>query len=147
MTFAQAEESSAANWMWEELKSKLLDADEIWIFSSREALWGRLCGRAGYAVRRGGEIVGTVLTAMSSDCKKFTMSKSARQQTTRPFRAVTISPPSLADRPFPAHSHQGVASLRAVTVSIRAFVAPVTSIETRSGRSVRSSHSSCHTAS
>jgi hypothetical protein len=65
VTFAQVEESSAGNWMWEELKAKLLDGDEIWSFSSPEALWARLCGRAGYAVMRGGEIVGTVLTAMN----------------------------------------------------------------------------------
>lgn len=53
------------NVRWVEIRSSMLDGDELWQFCSPTDYWKALCGRAGYCVLRGDEIVDYVLTVMN----------------------------------------------------------------------------------
>lgn len=50
---------------WSRLKAAMQEGDELWEYSSPPDSWEHLCGRAGYAVVRGGEIVDDILTMMN----------------------------------------------------------------------------------
>lgn len=50
---------------WQKIISKLLVSDELWTFRNSDAEWRALCGRAGIAVVRDGDVVDLLLTEMS----------------------------------------------------------------------------------
>ena len=53
------------NAQWREFVAKMQDADELWTFSSGNESWAHLCGRAGIALVRDGEIVDSIITLMN----------------------------------------------------------------------------------
>ncbi|MDD5542003.1 MAG: hypothetical protein PHX83_02420 [Acidobacteriia bacterium] len=50
---------------WERFKSKIIDGDELWEFSSPPETWERLAGREGLSIVRHGEVIHSIVTAMS----------------------------------------------------------------------------------
>ena len=50
---------------WLRLKSQMEIGDEIWEFSSPEATWEHLAGRAGLSLVRKGKIVDSIVTTMN----------------------------------------------------------------------------------
>jgi hypothetical protein len=50
---------------WEELKSSMLNGDEIWTFASSADSWRHLAGRAGIALVRDGVPIKTIVTIMN----------------------------------------------------------------------------------
>jgi hypothetical protein len=53
------------NGEWRRLLAQMVDGDELWTFSSGEDSWEQLCGRAGIALVRRGEVVGSIITKMN----------------------------------------------------------------------------------
>jgi hypothetical protein len=53
------------NGRWRALISKMQDADERWTLSSSGDSWEHLCGRAGIALVRRGEIVDLIVNLMN----------------------------------------------------------------------------------
>ena len=60
-----SDEESARPRVWQELAQHMQPGDELWEYSSPSVFWENMCGRAGYAVVRNGDVVYTVLTAMN----------------------------------------------------------------------------------
>jgi O-methyltransferase involved in polyketide biosynthesis len=50
---------------WEEMKSEMLETDELWYFDTDPATWACLCGRRGYAVVRDGKVIDALSVEMS----------------------------------------------------------------------------------
>ena len=50
---------------WERLKAQVSEGDELWEFSNSADAWEALCGIAGIALVRKGEIVYTIVTEKS----------------------------------------------------------------------------------
>jgi hypothetical protein len=50
---------------WKKLTAQMQPGDELWSFSSPPETWQRLCGRAGIALVRNGEIIDTLTTRMN----------------------------------------------------------------------------------
>lgn len=50
---------------WESFKDRIDEASEIWSFSSSPLSWSCLCGRAGYALVKDGEVIDTITTVMN----------------------------------------------------------------------------------
>lgn len=50
---------------WQELKGMMASGDELWAFCSPAESWRMCAGRQGYAVVRGGQIIGTIITMMN----------------------------------------------------------------------------------
>ena len=50
---------------WLEFIAKMQDGDELWRFTSSAGSWEHLCGRAGIALVRRGEIVDSIVTVMN----------------------------------------------------------------------------------
>jgi hypothetical protein len=53
------------NEVWLELLAEMQPDDVLWEFSSPLENWQMLCGRAGIALVRGGEIVASIVTEMN----------------------------------------------------------------------------------
>jgi hypothetical protein len=45
--------------------AQMQPGDELWAFSSSTVSWQNLCGRAGIALVRGGEVVASMITKMN----------------------------------------------------------------------------------
>ena len=50
---------------WEEARRRVRSGEELWFFDNGPEKWKALCGRAGYAVVRGGVVVDAILTRMN----------------------------------------------------------------------------------
>jgi hypothetical protein len=50
---------------WRRLLAQMQPEDELWEFSSSAESWRHLCGRAGIALVRGGEVVASIITCMN----------------------------------------------------------------------------------
>jgi hypothetical protein len=50
---------------WHNLLAQMQPGDELWEFSSSGESWQNLCGRAGVALVRGGEVVASMITSMN----------------------------------------------------------------------------------
>lgn len=50
---------------WLALIARMQPGDELWQFSSPPESWQHLCGRAGVALVRNGEVVDSITTAMN----------------------------------------------------------------------------------
>ena len=63
----EGEDSPCEDWLksWTSLKEAMQEGDELWTYCSPAETWEHLCGRAGYAVVRDGEIVDDILTEMN----------------------------------------------------------------------------------
>ena len=53
------------NHLWMEFQKQIQEGDELWNFSSPAESWRMLCGRAGIALVRNGEIVDSFVTMMN----------------------------------------------------------------------------------
>jgi hypothetical protein len=53
------------NALWENLKSKMQDGDELWEYKSGGESWENLAGREGIALVRDGKIIDLMLTGMN----------------------------------------------------------------------------------
>ncbi len=53
------------NAKWVEFRQAIQDGDELWEFSSPPGTWRNLCGRAGIALVRQGEIMDSILPMFS----------------------------------------------------------------------------------
>ena len=53
------------NDQWEQLKSEMLEGDELWDFSSPPETWAHLAGRAGIALVRDGKVIRSLITMMN----------------------------------------------------------------------------------
>ena len=62
----RARKSDAA-WMekWHALVGKMEPGDELWAYNTPKELWQMLGGRAGYAVKRSGEIIDDLVVIMN----------------------------------------------------------------------------------
>jgi hypothetical protein len=56
---------SFENAEWKALIGQMLDGDELWEFVSPENTWQNLCGRAGIALVRDGEVIYVLITRMN----------------------------------------------------------------------------------
>jgi hypothetical protein len=54
-----------SNEKWVSLKSKMVDGDQLWEFSSPPATWACLGGREGIALVRQGKIIDAIITRMN----------------------------------------------------------------------------------
>lgn len=50
---------------WKTLITRMIEGDELWEFNSPEDTWENLCGRAGIALVRNGEVIDTLITMMN----------------------------------------------------------------------------------
>ena len=53
------------NQEWTQLVAGMQPGDELWEFSSPADTWQHLCGRARFAVVRGGKVVNSIVTCMN----------------------------------------------------------------------------------
>jgi hypothetical protein len=53
------------NGEWLEFIAKMQDGDELWTFTSSDESWEHLCGCAGIALVRRGEIVDSIVTELN----------------------------------------------------------------------------------
>jgi hypothetical protein len=53
------------NATWNDIKSKMLEGDEVWRFSSPPETWTNMCGRGGVCIVRNGKIVDGIITIMN----------------------------------------------------------------------------------
>jgi hypothetical protein len=50
---------------WKTLVARIVEGDELWEFNSPEDTWQNLCGRAGIALVRNGEVIDAIVTFMN----------------------------------------------------------------------------------
>lgn len=53
------------NATWNDIKSKMLEGDEVWKFSSPPETWTNMCGRGGVCIVRNGHVVDGIITIMN----------------------------------------------------------------------------------
>jgi hypothetical protein len=53
------------NARWQALQAQVMEGDELWEYSSPPWTWSNMAGRAGYALVRGGKVVGEICTRMN----------------------------------------------------------------------------------
>lgn len=50
---------------WAKFRAQFQKGDELWIFSSPKETWAGLCGRAGFAIVRDGEVVDVFVSVLN----------------------------------------------------------------------------------
>jgi len=63
--FADPEIAVEFRELWHTFRAQLDEGDELWTFSSPVETWMKLCGRAGFAIVRGGRVVKTIITKLN----------------------------------------------------------------------------------
>ena len=53
------------NQQWKALVARMVEGDELWEFNSPADTWQNLCGRAGIALVRNGEVIDAIITMMN----------------------------------------------------------------------------------